>query len=187
MVTDEKAKWDALQAYLSEHYRKCVFRKAAGSGEIYTLHLHGRQVVDGEITSVSRYDFVLRTGDGEQQLAKLQVKFLYPSEIKEKVGGLIKKDRKVAARNLEPIVAAGPRYHVKNKTLFPFMQERTVLFFTTLEGEVLRGLVGGIHRYELEISLKGGLPVTLLRHALYDVRDKKGVCWLKEAVKRRGR
>jgi len=65
------------------------------------------------------------------------------------------------------------------------MQNRTVLLFTTLEGAVLRGLVGGIHRYELTLFLKGGVPVTLLRHAIFDVRDKKGVSWLKEAVRRR--
>jgi len=95
-------------------------------------------------------------------------------------------DAKVAARGLGPIEQVRQRHHVKNKTLFPFMQSRTVLRFTTLAGDVLQGLVGGIHRYELTVLLKGGVPVTLMRHAIFDVRDKKGVCWLKEAVLRRG-
>jgi len=179
-------KWQELRRYLDEHYHWSVFDEAGGSDDSYTLHLHGRRVVSGRIRQVSRYDLVLADDDGgEEQFRKLDVKFLYPSRWREAAGRLVKKDAGVAARGLEPIVEAGARYHVKNKTLFPFMQNRTVLLFTTLEGDVLRGLVGGIHRYELTLFLKGGVPVTLLRHAIFDVRDKKGVSWLKEAVRRR--
>jgi hypothetical protein len=29
------------------------------------------------------------------------------------------------------------------------------------------------------VSLKGGFPVTILRHSIYDLRNKKGRCFLK--------
>jgi hypothetical protein len=35
--------------------------------------------------------------------------------------------------------------------------------------------------------MKGGVPAVLLRHAVFDVRDKKGQSFLKEAVEKRGK
>src|SRR2546421_514547 len=35
------------------------------------------------------------------------------------------------------------------------------------------------HTYDLTINLKGGLPVIILRHSMYDARDKTGRCLLK--------
>ena len=62
------------------------------------------------------------------------------------------------------------------------MEERTVLFFTLLEGEIIRGLVTAFSRYDLTVSLKGGVSVVVMRHAVLDVRDKKGRCYLKACI-----
>jgi hypothetical protein len=35
--------------------------------------------------------------------------------------------------------------------------------------------------------MKGGVPVVLLRHAVFDVKDKKGRSYLKEAVEKSGK
>ena len=59
------------------------------------------------------------------------------------------------------------------------MLDREVLFFTLLEGETLRGVVQGFNRFEIQVSLKGELPVTILRHSLYEVKNKKGRSFLK--------
>jgi DNA-directed RNA polymerase subunit E'/Rpb7 len=69
---------------------------------------------------------------------------------------------------------------VKNKTLFPLIKEKEVLFFTLLEGEVIKGIITDFTKYELSISLKGGLPLTILRHSIYDIRNKKGRCFMKK-------
>jgi hypothetical protein len=59
------------------------------------------------------------------------------------------------------------------------MKEREVLFFTLLDGKIIRGVVTDFSRYDTTVNLKGGLPVTILRHAIYDVRNKKGRSFLK--------
>ena len=59
------------------------------------------------------------------------------------------------------------------------MKEKQVVFFTLLEGEVIRGVVADFSRYDITVNLKGGVPLTFLRHSLYDVRNKKGRCFLK--------
>jgi hypothetical protein len=48
-----------------------------------------------------------------------------------------------------------------------------------LEGDIIRGLVDAFTRYDITVHLKGGIPVSLLRHRVYDLRDKKGRCYLK--------
>ena len=107
------------------------------------------------------------------------MKIFYPLDISEKLRPLIKTDPKVLKLSLEPIIAPGLRRHIKNKSLFPLMKERKVVIFTLLEGEVIKGLITGFSRYEITCSLKGGLPVSILRHAVYDLRDKKGRSFLK--------
>ena len=59
------------------------------------------------------------------------------------------------------------------------MKENEVVFFTLLEGDLLRGVIAGFSRYEITINLKGGVPLTILRHSIYDLRNKKGRCFLK--------
>ncbi|MBW2103558.1 MAG: hypothetical protein JRH05_13000, partial [Deltaproteobacteria bacterium] len=80
---------------------------------------------------------------------------------------------------LEPILSPKLRNHIKNKSLYPLMMEREVVFFTLLEGEIIRGVISGFTRYEIQVHMKGGVPVTLLRHAVLDLRNKKGRCFLK--------
>ncbi len=40
-------------------------------------------------------------------------------------------------------------------------------------------MIGSFSRYEIVLNMKGGLPVTILRHGVLDVRNKKGRCFLK--------
>jgi hypothetical protein len=100
-------------------------------------------------------------------------------ELADSIQGFIKTDEKVRALGLEPIFSPHKRYFVKNKSLFPLMKEREVVFFTLLEGEMIRGLIAGFTRYDITVHLKGGQPVTILRHSVYDLRNKKGRCFLK--------
>ena len=71
------------------------------------------------------------------------------------------------------------RFFVKNKSLYPLMKDRQVMFFTLVDGSLIRGLIDGFSRYEIRMSLKGGVPLTLLRYAVNDLRDKAGNCYLK--------
>jgi hypothetical protein len=169
-----------LQEYLHQHYRRSVFDEALASGEPWEFHLHKRRIVKRSIIENMTYDLKVK-GDGlnEATIPKTDIKIVYPEKLSGAVLPVLKVDRRVRDLSLEPIIAPGERYHVKNKTLFPLMKERRVLFFTLLEGEVVKGIVAGFSRYEITIHLKGGTPVTILRHSVYDIRDKKGRCFLK--------
>lgn len=149
------------------------------------FHIHGAKCVEGKIVEMSRYEFVyedLQTGE-KNNLKKIELKFFYPLSLKESIQKLIKIEEEVAKKKIGSIEKPAGRNHIKNKTLYPLMMNKDVVFLTTLEGDVIRGIISGFSRYEIKISMKGGIPVTILRHAVYDLTDKeKKISYLKKKV-----
>jgi hypothetical protein len=171
---------DGLRSYLKTAYSISVFDQALETKELWTMHLHGQRVVQASVVENKQYELVIDiAGQGPEEIHKLQVKCLYPVGYTDAFAKMLKIDKKIQALGLEPIYAPAERYNIKNKTLFPLMQERQVVFCTLMEGELIRGIVGEFSRYDLTIHAKGGLPVTLLRHGIYDMRNKQGRCMLK--------
>lgn len=177
-----------LPEYLKEHEKDSVFEREAGKESSWSLFLHGNQRRKGRIRKNHTYEFDLLTEQGSvEQIHKVNVKMLCEASKEEEVLQRLKTNE--ALRSTPEGPHFGPRYrhHIKNKTLFPLMNRKEVLFFSTLEGEVLRGVITGFSRFEINLSLKGGVPVVLLRHAVFDVVDKKGRSYKKEAVEKTGK
>lgn len=169
-----------LQEYLDESYNTTVFDQAFESQEPWEFHLHNHRIIRSKVQENLRYDLRLSAEEtGEELLPKTDVKLLYPADLSDSVRPLLKTDKKVRNLGLEPIISPRMRHHIKNKSLFPLIKDRRVLFFTLMEGEIIKGLVTGFTRYEITVSLKGGIPVYILRHSVYDLRDKNGRCFLK--------
>ena len=169
-----------FQEYLDETYNISVFDQALDSRQPWELHIHNHRIIKVRIIENLKYDVKVSVdGADDEVLAKTDIKIMYSEDLSESVKPLLKTDKKVRDLGLEPIIPPRKRYHIKNKSLFPLMKEKIVLFVTLLEGEIVRGVVAGFSRYEITINLKGGIPVTILRHSIYDLRDKKGRCYLK--------
>ena len=169
-----------LDKYLDEKYHLSIFDKALDSQEPWDLHLHNHIILSTGIVGNKKYDLEME-GDNtvEKVLPKTHIKLLYPTALRSAVRPLIKTDKRVKDLKLEPILSPRARYHIKNKSLFPLMHEKRVVFFTLLEGEIIRGIIGDFSRYDITVNLKGGIPVTIMRHAVYDLRDKGGRSFLK--------
>jgi len=171
-----------LNDYLLKNYRHSTFEEAVSSGALYCLHLHGHTTVQGTVAENKPYEVVVSAVDGTRhELPKTSVKMLYPAELEGRVQAHLKIDENVQACNLEPIVSAKQRHFIKNKSIFPLMRTQEVLFITLLEGEILRGIIDSFSRYEITLALKDGTPVVILRHAILDVRNKQGRCFLKSS------
>ncbi len=168
-----------LQEYLDKTYHHSVFDHAVQSRQLWEMQLHGYRLVKARITESLKYDIKADIEGEEEVLPKIHIKFLYPENLSDSVRQAVKVDKEIKEMGMSPIPAPGKRYHIKNKSLFPLMKERTVIFFTLMEGEIIKGIIADFSRYEITISLKGGIPVTVLRHSIYDARDKRGRCFLK--------
>jgi hypothetical protein len=169
-----------LSEYLNENYEVSVFDKIMTSSKPWQIHLHGHRTIRAVVLENRKWDMTMDIdGQGKADLQKIQVKWLYPADLSDTVRSLVKTESKVESLGLEPIFSPHKRYFIKNKSLFPLMQAKEVVFLTLLEGEVIRGIITAFSRYDMTISLKGGAPVTILRHSVYDLRNKAGRCFLK--------
>ncbi len=179
---------EGLQGYLEKHQKDSIFEREAGRDSSWCLFLHGSQRKQGRILSNQTYEIELMTPGGVvEQVHKVNVKLICEASKEEEVIGLSKTNEALKAAPEGPHFGPRYRHHIKNKTLFPLMKRKEVLFFSTLEGEVLRGVVTGFSRFEIYLSMKGGVSVVLLRHAIFDLRDKKGRSYTKEAVEKSGK
>jgi sRNA-binding regulator protein Hfq len=175
-----------LKEYLAAHDAHSVFIELLASGQVCHFHIHPGRVIQARVTHVEPYLVTLAPEEGEPEtLNKHDIHFLYAAEEAANVAKLVKAEKSVQAQGLEPSLSYKNRRLIKNKTLFPLMEERVVLFFTLIDGSVIRGLVVGFSRYEIRVSMKGGVLVTLLRHSVYDLRDKDGICYLKSVQEKR--
>jgi hypothetical protein len=169
-----------FREYLDSAYADSVFDRALDGEKLWNLHLHGHRLMVGTVVENSTYDIKVRVnGEKAEPIPKLEVKFLYPAELHDSVAPLLKFDKKIKALQLKPIVCIGERHFVKNKSLYPLMKKREVVFFTLLEGEMIRGVIADFSRFDVTVHMKGGIPLTILRHSVYDLRNKQGRCFLK--------
>jgi len=177
-----------LEDYLKAHQKDSVFEREAGKDSSWCLFLHGDQRIRGKIRKDHTYEVDLETAEGGvEQIHKVNVKMLCEAVQEDEVLGRLGTNEALKGAPEGPHFGPRYRHHIKNKTLFPLMNRKEVLFFSTLEGEVLRGIVTGFSRFEIRLSMKGGVSVFLLRHAVFDVRDKKGRSFSKEAVEKTGK
>lgn len=170
-----------LSDYLRENYDRSIFDTAFATQTVYTFHLHTHRAISARVKTVQKYDVIMDSIDNAAEtMPKLNIKYGYETALSEAVKQKITVNPAVRKKQLPVILPPAQRHHIKNKSLYPLMMDRTVLFFTLLEGEMIRGIVAGFSKYEITVHIKGGIPVTILRHAVYDVRDKKDRCYLKQ-------
>ena len=169
-----------FREYLNTAYERSVFERALAAQDLWDCHLHTHRMARLRVTADLIHDLQVDVeGEGPEDLPKLHVKLLYPATQAAAAASLIKLDPRVRAQGLKPTLSPAARHHVKNKSLFVLMKDRDVMFFTLLEGEIVRGIIGDFSRYDVTVNLKGGLPVVVLRHSIYDLRNKQGRCYLK--------
>ncbi len=169
-----------LKEYLAACYEEAILEEARTSGKEWVFHLHGDRIVRSAFFQNERYELIFENpGQDPETVHKTELKFFYPAEHEAAVQSSVKADKKMRSKGLGPYYYTKDRFFVKNKSLFPLMLDREVVFVTLLEGEILRGIISGFNRYEISLHLKGGTPVTILRHALAALRNKKGRSFLK--------
>ena len=135
------------------HQRDSIFEKECGKETSWCLFLHdGREVV-GRITKNAIFEFHFSMEGGEsEEIHKVNVNFLCPASFRDEIHKQMKSDAAVAQKAEGPHFSTRYRHHIKNKSLYPLMNRREVLFFTMLKGEVLRGIISAFSRYEIDLS-----------------------------------
>lgn len=170
-----RASCDALEIYRKERGSDSFFKQECGSGAAWCFFLHDKNKLTGRIVRNEKFECDVADPQGaEQRIHKVLVKFACPAAFADEVERQLKLNEAVAARKEGPHFLPKYRHPIEDRALFDLMNRREVLFFTMLEGEVLRGIIRGFSKYEIRLGMKGDVPVVILRHGVYDLRDKRG-------------
>ena len=171
--------------YIDDNYNMSIFDKALKSDRPWLFHIHEDRVINAKVAENFAYDVKLIVdGNNEEIMPKIQIKYLYPEDITDIIPPLIKTDKKVRKFGISFIPSPANRYHILNKTLYALMKEKQKVLFTLLEGETFKGVTKDFSRFDINISLKGGVLVTIMRHSIFNLKDNKGRCFLKTFQKK---
>jgi hypothetical protein len=161
-----------LDTHIAQHRDRSILASRLEDKATVGLALHGQRTVVGKIEGMTVYEFVLR-GEGAEApetVHKLQAKYAWdPAEYK-----LVKKaieTSKDGRRTTEPIYKPQDRYPCSDRRLFGFLRAGRPVAVETLEGELLRGKITWLGRWEFGLEAKGGGHLTVFRHAIKQVEE----------------
>ncbi len=164
-------------AYRKEVGSRSVFEEAARSGEPQTFALLGRKLRTLKVLSSDRFELTVQdTKGGEpvgdpETIHKLTVKLVYAPGDRKAARRAISQDKAYRGVVAEPIWRIQDRYHCPDKRLFPWLERRTRITVTTVEGDRLQGSIAWFSRYELALEVRGEATVVVLRHAIAEIRE----------------
>ena len=105
-----------------------------------------------------------------QELPKTDVKYCYKAEDAADVQSIIRYNDEIKEQNLKPIIQRKKRYSINTRTIVQARRDRHTIEVTMLEGEVFRGLVDWVSRYEIKMILENESKIVVFRHAIYDFK-----------------
>jgi sRNA-binding regulator protein Hfq len=161
-----------LDQHLATHKDRSVLVERAADGKPVALALHGQRTVKGVVKRVDMYEFQLEVeGVAEPEtIHKLQAKFAWdPDEYKTVKKGI--DTAKSGRTTVEPIWKPQERPPLSDRRLFSFLKAERAIAVHTLEGEVLRGTVGWLGRWEVGLVVKAGGSLTVFRHAVKHIEE----------------
>lgn len=161
-----------LDAHIHANKERSVLVERAADGKTVGLALHGQRTAIGVVRSVDQYEFEFVPEGGEpEKVHKLQAKFAWdPDDYK-----LVKKgidSAKEGRGAAEPIWKPQDRFPLSDKRLFALKKAERIVAIGTLEGEILRGHVLWVGRWEIGLRMKGGGTIDVFRHAVKSIEEK---------------
>jgi sRNA-binding regulator protein Hfq len=134
------------------------------------LACHGGRQVEGKILAVEPYMVLVQPKGATEPEAihKLQIKYAYWAKDWKPVKKSVRVDKR-AADAVQPVIRPQDRYTCSDRRLFGYMDRRTDVAVSLLEGDQLRGIVTWFSRYEFGLQLKSDAEVVVFRHALANI------------------
>ncbi len=132
--------------------------------------LYNHTVLPATITDFTKYDLVLQGERESQELPKTDVKYCYKAEEATKIQAIIRYDEETKKQDLKPIIQPKKRYRINTRTIVRARRTQQTIEVTMLEGEVFRGLVDWVSRYEIKMILENESKIVVFRHAICDFK-----------------
>jgi sRNA-binding regulator protein Hfq len=160
-----------MKEHKDAHYNRSLLDDAAADGRVVRFALHGGRQVEGVVKSIDRYEFDMDVDGASERIHKLTVKFAMVPDDAKRVRRALRFDKNLKDRPKDPIVRPQDRYTCSDRRLFSYIDDRTQVKVTLLEGEQFRGEITAMCRYEFVLKLKGGVEIVIFRHSLADISE----------------
>jgi len=161
--------------HLATHRNRCFFDKAAKDGRPRLMAMHGQQVRFVRIRSARKYevDFIPLGHDmkpsGTMETAhKLEFKFGSHLEHAAKMHNAIQFCES-SASTADTIVKPQDRYCISDRKLYGWLDAASRICVKTLEGDMVKGTVSWIGRWEIGLSVNDA-ELVVFRHALANIQ-----------------
>ena len=132
--------------------------------------LYNHTVLPATIIDFTKYDLVLQAEGESQELPKTDVKYCCKAEDATNIQSIIRYDEATKKQDLKPIIQPKKRYRINTRTIVQARRTRQTIEVTMLEGEVFRGLVDWVSRYEIKMILENESKIVVFRHAICDFK-----------------
>jgi CspA family cold shock protein len=132
--------------------------------------LYNHALLRATITDFTKYDLVLQGEGKSQELPKTDVKYCYKTEDATEIQSIIRYNEEIKKQDLKPIIQPKKRYRINTRTIVRARRTRQTIEVTMLEGEVFRGLVDWVSRYEIKMILENESKIVVFRHAICDFK-----------------
>ena len=132
--------------------------------------LYNHVLLPGTVAEFTKYDFVLQGEAERQEMPKTDVKYCYKAEDAIDIQSIIRYNEEIKAQNFKPIIQRKKRYSINTQAIVQARRARHTIEVTMLEGEVFRGLVDWVGRYEIKIILENESKIVVFRHAICDFK-----------------
>lgn len=158
-----------MSVHLETHRERSLLTRSVQESLPIHLALHGHKYVEGVVTEVDQYEFVL----GGERIHKLQAKWGGVLADKKKGRRALSWDKARKATQ-EPVWKPQDRYNCSNRRLFGLLDREAQVELSLREGEVFRGQLAWVGRFELGLAVKGKVELTIFRHALENLGEAGG-------------
>ena len=141
--------------------------------------LYNHILLPATVAGFTKYDFVLQVapnpdpigGETErQELPKTDVKYCYKAEDATDIQSIIRYNEQIKEQNLKPVIQRKKRYSINTRSIVQARRAWHTIEVTMLEGEVFRGLVDWVSRYEIKMILENESKIVVFRHAICDFK-----------------
>lgn len=167
------------KAHLKKYCNRSILEVARGDGRPRIFSFHGKEVFVARIKKVHAYEVELvRLGadlkpDRDPELIhKLEFKFGGRFDHAAKLQSAMSTCESGSAV-AKPILRPQDRYPISDKKLFGWVDAKTDICVNTLEGDVVKGGLSWIGRWEIGLDVQG-VELVVFRHALANIQ---GIRW----------
>ena len=161
----------SLAQWFEEHGMRSLLSQAQESGELVALALHGNRNVQAKVLAVEQYEVELEIDGATERMHKLQIKWGALASHRKKVGRSLGWDKALKGQPKEPITRPQDRYGCSNRRLYGYMDAGTTVIVRLVEGEIFKGRITWVSRFEFGLEVKGKVEAVIFRHAMIHIGE----------------